>query len=182
MDTVTFITGNANKAKRLKEYLKIEMLHKAVDLPEIQSLNIREVVEHKVREAYKYVQGPVLVEDVGLQFFALGELPGPLIKWFLKSIDNPGLCKLLDQHADRSAAAHVCFGLYDGTNTHFFENTKLGSIALEPRGVTKFGWDPVFIPEGAQKTYGEMTEAEAVPFSMRRPALAKLEEFLSLNY
>lgn len=178
MDVITFITGNAKKAERIREILPIELNHKKVDLIEIQSMDVREVVRYKVLEAYKHVQGPVLVEDVSLRFNALGKLPGPYVKSFLEQIDNEGLCKWLDGYTDRSAVAHVCFGLYDGNEIHFFENEKSGIIAPEPRGPKDFGWDPIFIPEGSQLTYAELGSVGSIPFSMRRPALKKLEEFL----
>ena len=181
MKLVTFITGNTKKAEHIKAILPIELSHQKVDLIEIQSLDIREVVRYKVMEAYKHVQDPVLVEDVSLRFNALGRLPGPFVKSFLEDIDNEGLCKLLAGHTDRSAIAHVCFGLYDGNEIHFFENEQPGTIALEPRGKKGFGWDPIFIPVGASMTYAEMEEIGSevtIPYSMRRPALKKLEEFL----
>lgn len=179
MDQITFITGNPAKAERVKKYLPVPLSHKAVDLPEIQSLDLHEVVEHKAREAYSHVSGPVLVEDTSLRFTALGKLPGTLIKWFLFEINNQGLCKLLDGYDDRSATAEVCFGLYDGDTVHFFDHQIAGTIAAVPRGGTPFGFDSIFIPNGSIKTWGEMSEEETTIFSMRRPALEKLNVFLS---
>ena len=49
----------------------MEVLHQKLDLDEIQSLDLRTVVEHKVRQAYELVKKPVLVEDTSLQFEAL---------------------------------------------------------------------------------------------------------------
>ena len=175
MDQITFITGNAGKAERLRKHLPIPLLHKSVDLPEIQSLDLREVAKHKAEEAYKYVNGPVLVEDVSLRFNAMKGLPGPLIKWFLQDLDNAGMCTMLNIYTDRSAVATVCFALFDGNETHFFEESRNGIIAPEPRGPKRFGWDPIFIPEGYHKTWAEMTDEETVSSSMRRPALAKLQ-------
>lgn len=178
MQKITFITGNPKKAERIIGSIDINLDHKKIDLPEIQSLDIREVVEYKVREAYKHVNGPVLVEDVSLRMNALGGLPGPFVKWYLEAVDNDGLCMALAAYEDRSAVAHVCFGLFDGKKVRFFENEKPGSISLIPRGPKDFGWDPVFVPEGSTKTYAEMDDQEKVIFSMRRPALQKLEVYL----
>lgn len=61
-----FITGNQNKADYLSRYLGFHVEHRKIDLDEIQSLNLNEIVEHKVRQAYEKVQGPVIVEDVSL--------------------------------------------------------------------------------------------------------------------
>lgn len=179
--TITFITGNPSKAEQLARHLDYPVEHRKIDLPEIQSLDLREIVEHKAREAYRQVGTPVLVEDTSLIFHALGKLPGPLIKWFLTELDNEGLCQLLNGYADRSATASVCVGLYDGTELHIFEGERKGTIAESPRGERNFGWNPIFIPEGYTKTWGEMDLEEQKETSMRRIALKKLEEYLKLR-
>lgn len=178
IDSLTFITGNAAKAEQLGRHLEYPVTHHKLDLPEIQSLDLREIIEHKAKEAYGQIKSPILVEDTSLVFTALGKLPGPLIKWFLKELDNEGLCKLLDNYSDRSAFAQVCFGLYDGEELKVFEGEMKGTIALSPKGEQGFGWDPIFIPEGQTKTWGEMSPEEQKRTSMRRIALKKLESFL----
>src|SRR3989344_3516868 len=156
MKAITFITGNVSKAEQLTRHLQYPVSHKKVEVHEIQSLNLREVAEHKAHEAQKVIGGTVLVEDTSLVFHALNNLPGPLIKWFLESLDNAGLCKLLAGYEDKSATASVCFALYDGSAIHFFESERRGTITPAPRGERGFGWDPVFVPEGGTKTWGEM--------------------------
>ena len=86
MDKLTFITGNAGKAKYLSDYFHLPVEHIKLDLHEIQSLNLREVVEDKARRAYEIVKSPVLVEDVSLVFRGLKKLPGPLLTWFLDTL------------------------------------------------------------------------------------------------
>lgn len=178
LPTLTFITSNPSKAEQLGRHLNYPVQHHTLNLPEIQSLDLKEVIEHKAKEAYKEVSGLVLVEDTSLTFSALGKLPGPFIKWFLTELNNTGLCRLLNDYEDRSAFAEVCFGLYDGKELHIFEGSMNGTIAEAPRGERGFGWDPIFIPEGSTKTWGEMTVDEQSGTSMRRIALKKLEAFL----
>ena len=96
METITFITGNSGKVNLLRQYLDFPVVHTSIDLIEVQSLDLATIVEHKAKEAYRQVGGPVLVEDTSLRFYALGRLPGPLIKWFLAELSNDGLCRLLD--------------------------------------------------------------------------------------
>jgi non-canonical purine NTP pyrophosphatase (RdgB/HAM1 family) len=180
MQNITFITGNAAKAEQLGRHLAHSITHTKLDLDEIQSLDLREIIEHKTREAYAQVGGVVLVEDASLTFNALGKLPGPLIKWFLTELNNDGLCKILDGYDDRSAVAEVCFGLYDGKELKIFEGHMDGSIATAPRGEKGFGWDPVFIPKGYEKTWGEMDVEEQKETSMRKIALEKLGEYISI--
>lgn len=178
LETLTFITGNPGKAEQLGRYLDFPVVHKKVDLVEIQSLDLGEVVRHKAQEAYSVIQGPVIVEDTSLQFLALGRLPGTFIKWFSEELGNDGLCTLLDSYADRSALAEVQFALHDGKEVMLFDGQVRGAIAEEPRGERGFGWDPIFIPDGSTKTYGEMADEEQKATSMRKIALEKLEAYL----
>lgn len=175
---LTFITGNAAKAEQLGRHLDFPVQHQKIDLMEIQSLDLAEIVEYKAKEAYKVVGAPVLIEDTSLAFMALGRLPGPLIKWFLKELGNDGLARLLDSYRDRAAIAEVLFGLYDGQDLKTFSGRMNGRIAEEPKGESGFGWDPIFIPNGFTKTWGEMTLEEQSETSMRRIALKKLEATL----
>ena len=178
MIELTFITGNAAKAEQLGRHLDHPVAHRKLDLPEIQSLDLGEIIERKAKEAHNEIGGVVLVEDTSLVFNALGKLPGPLIKWFLEELDNAGLCRLLDRYDDRTAVAACMFGLYDGRTLQVFEGSAAGSIAETPKGERGFGWDPIFIPQDYAKTWGEMDVAEQEETSMRRIALKKLEAHL----
>jgi len=175
---ITFVTGNKSKAEQLAFHLSLPVEHRKLDLAEIQSLNLEEVVRDKAERAWNILKTPVLVEDTSLTFPALGKLPGPLIKWFLTELGNEGLTRLLDGK-DRSAQAEVMFGLHDGTECHIFTGSIQGSVAESPQGEIGFGWDPIFIPQGSDKTWAEMTLEEQSDTSMRRIALKKLQEFLS---
>lgn len=177
MQTITFVTGNKAKAEQLSIYLAIPLLHHTLDLPEIQSLDLAEIVHSKTMAAYQILSTPVLVEDVGLSFEAYNKLPGTFIKWFLQELGNEGLCKMVE-YTSRKALAQVLFGLYDGENyTTFFGETK-GSISHTPKGEHGFGWDSLFIPDGSSKTWAEMDNQERSETSMRRGALQKLAKFL----
>lgn len=175
---LTFITGNAAKAEQLSRHLDFPVTHLKLDLKEIQSLDLASIVEHKVKEAFKIVGSPVLVEDTSLTFSALGQLPGPLIKWFLASLGNEGLCRLLNGYDSRQALAEVRCAVYDGKELLTFLGSKKGSISNTPRGESGFGWDSIFIPDGQMKTWGEMTVDEQKATSMRRIALKRLETAL----
>jgi non-canonical purine NTP pyrophosphatase (RdgB/HAM1 family) len=176
--TFTFITGNQHKADYLVKWLEVSVDHHKLDLEEIQSLNLRAVAEHKVRQAYDILKRPVLVEDVGFTFEAMGRLPGPYIKWFLEELGDKGLCRLADGLDHRKAHVALVYALYDGQEVHFFESVVHGTIAPDPRGEYGFGWNAIFIPEGSEKTYAEMNDDEVRPFSMRAQAIEKLKEFL----
>lgn len=155
-----FITGNQAKADYLSRQLGVSLEHRKVDLDELQSTALHTIVEHKLRQAYDIVQAPVLVEDVSLVFNALGELPGPYIKWFVERAGDEACCRMLDGFDDRNAVIRCTFGYYDGERMEFFDSELPGAIANEPRGENGFGFDRFFINEGLDITRAEMSQAE----------------------
>ncbi|MFH2063300.1 MAG: non-canonical purine NTP pyrophosphatase [bacterium] len=179
MPNLTFITGNPGKAKYLAGFFRLPVAHVKLDLPEIQSLDLLEVVEDKARRAFAEVGRPVLIEDVSLTFGSLGRLPGPFIKWFLEDLGNDGLCRLVDGLSDRRAWAEVAYAFCDAAGPRVFVGRTDGEIATEPRGETGFGWDAIFVPDGYDRTWAEMSDGEKHLTSMRRPALDQLSSFLS---
>lgn len=179
MKKLTFITGNPAKAKYLGNYFHIPVDHIKLDLPEIQSTDLQEIVEDKAKRAFEIIKSPVIVEDVSLVFHEMKSLPGPLIKWFLEALGNEGLCKLVSGFGSKQATAKVMFAICDDSGVHTFAGSMSGSIADTPRGEMGFGWDPIFMPDGFTKTWAEMTDDEKHNTSMRRQALEKMSEFLS---
>jgi non-canonical purine NTP pyrophosphatase (RdgB/HAM1 family) len=173
-----FISGNQHKVDYLRKWLDLPVEHQAVDLDELQSLSLKSVVEHKAKQAYQLVKQPVLVEDVGFTFEAMGRLPGPLIKWFLEELGPEGLTQLANGLDHQKARVSIIYALYDGQQMHLFENHISGIVAPEPRGTYGFGWNAVFIPNGTDKTYAEMTDDEVRPFSVRAQAIEQLKAFL----
>jgi non-canonical purine NTP pyrophosphatase (RdgB/HAM1 family) len=96
-----------------------------------------------------------LVEDVALEFTALGRFPGTFIKFLIEEIPLEIVCRMLDG-LSRKAVGKCAFGYYDGQTMKFFEGRIDGEIADHPAGEGGFGWDKIFIPEG----YGGATRAE----------------------
>lgn len=178
MKEVLFITGNQYKADYLSRWLDMPVAHQKVDLDELQSLDMREIIDHKARQAYDLARKPVLVEDVGLTLTAMGKLPGPFIKWFLQEIGTEGVCKLADGLPHRKAVASVMYGYCDGRQVHEFFAQQPGTIAKQPRGEHGMGWDPVFIPDGHNRTYAQLTIEELHPLSVRATAIDQLRDFL----
>jgi len=174
---ITLITGNVGKADEVKQYLRVPIEHRSLNLDEIQSLNLEEIVKDKAQRAYEKLGQPVLVEDVSFVFHALGKLPGPFIKWFSNELGNDGLCRLVDGK-DRSCTATVCYGLHDGNEIKLFNGSMKGSVADSPRGSNSFGWASIFIPESYHKTYAEFSNEDRSSFAMRKIALKKLRDYL----
>jgi non-canonical purine NTP pyrophosphatase (RdgB/HAM1 family) len=181
MKSLTFITGNATKVEHLAKYLDFSIEQKKLDVPEIQSLDLEEVATEKAKAAFALLGTPVLVEDTALSFEALNGLPGPLVKWFLESIGNDGLTKLLLGYHNRGALAETCFALCDESGVHLFKGACKGRVADRPKG-DGYGWDPVFIPEGSELTWAEFDFAQQKGVSMRRLAIEKLQVYLEANY
>lgn len=177
-DKIAFITGNEGKAKYLSDYFHLPVERIKIDLPEIQSLDLKTIVEDKAKRAFEIVRKPVLVEDASLVFRALDNLPGPLIKWFFESIGTEGMCNLLDKYQDKRALAEVQFAIADKDGVHIFSGAIEGVISEKPRGEAGFGWDSIFVPEGRDKTRAEMTDFERHETSMRRLALEKMKKYL----
>ena len=178
MQKLTFITGNSDKAKQLGKYLGITVLHEKMDLTEIQSLDLDDIIRHKVIEAYQHAQKPVLVDDTSLTIHAWGRLPGPFIKYFVHEMGNETICKILRPFADMSATAEVAIGLYDGKKIEIFSGEIKGRISEEPGGHGGFGWDAIFIPEGFEIPRAAMEEKDYDDTSPRKRALQKLEAYL----
>ncbi len=155
-----FVTSNHNKAREAAEVLKLELHTVALDLPEPQALDVAEVAAQKVlaaRDALGDPDQPVLVEDSGIIFEAWNGLPGALTKWFLNSVGNEGLLRMLSSYNDRSARAVCAVAVSPaGGSVRVFVGEVGGEVSTQPRGEVGFGWDPIFIPRGRTKTYAEL--------------------------
>jgi inosine triphosphate pyrophosphatase len=174
-----FITGNQSKADYLNRQLGIEIPHQKIELDELQSTDLHVIVEHKLRQAYEIIQKPVLVEDVSLSFRALGDLPGPYIKWFVEHAGPEACCRMLDGFNDRSAIIRCTFGYYDGTKIEFFDSKLKGVISDHPRGKNGFGFDTFFVNENYSVTRAEMSQEENErTYAEQMKPFAKVHVFL----
>ena len=181
-NTLTFITSNK---KKLEEVIKIlgpnfqyNLQALDLDLPELQG-EPEYIVSEKCRLASLKVDGPVLVEDTSLCFNAMGGMPGPYIKWFQDKIGLEVLNNLLMAYEDKTAVAKCIFAFKNckGEPIHIFTGKVNGSI-VEPRGALKFGWDPIFLPDGYEQTFAEMDSELKNKISHRYKALHLVKEFL----
>ena len=181
--TITFVTGNAKKLEEFTKILGTSFPHavqaNGLDLPEYQGTP-EEVTREKCSEAARRIEGPVIVEDTSLCFKALGGLPGPYIKWFLKELGPDGLPRLLADFEDKTATAVCIFGFCEGAGkeVRLFEGRTEGEVVRTPRGPRDFGWDPIFQPEGFDKTYAELAAEVKNSISHRGRAMEKLKKFL----
>lgn len=177
MTKITFVTGNQNKADYLAKYLGFSVDHIKLDLDEIQSLDLKEIVEHKARQAYEKIKTPVIVEDVSLEFAALGRLPGTFIKFFVDEVPFETICSMIDGKT-RKAIARCVFGYFDGKNLKLFEGGLDGEIATTPSGENGYGWDKIFIPQGYPVTRASLEEKDNQKTYLQIKPFEKLKEFL----
>ena len=175
---IKFITGNNGKFKEVQTILpNVEQLD--IDLPEIQEIDAREIIRTKLNAAFEHAEGEFIVEDTSLYLDCLHGLPGPLIKWFLKTIGNEGLVELSEKFGNDIAVAKTIIGYAkDRNEIHFFEGSINGKI-VKSEGGSGFGWDPIFLPDGQSKTFAQMSGSEKSLLSMRTTAARKLKDFLS---
>jgi XTP/dITP diphosphohydrolase len=178
MDKILVITGNKSKAEEISAIIGLQVEAKKLDLSEIQSLSVEEVAKKKASSAYDILRQPVIVDDTGMNIEALNGLPGALVSWFLDSLGPKGLLGLIKDKKDRKATVSTCIAFADSTGVYTFVGTVYGKMPSTPKGKNGFGYDPIFIPEGSNKTYAEMSADEKNKISMRNIALTKLSDFL----
>lgn len=183
---IVLITGNAGKMEEFKSLIGLEELqfgYQSLDLQEIQSLDIREIGEFKTRMALVEKDlfceyDAVLTDDTALYCDGLNGLPGPLIKWFLKSLKKEGLVDLLQgRKASGSVSCLLSLGIIETGEIIQFEG-KVNGRFVQPRGDYGFGWDPVFMPDGHTITYGEMGPEIKNGISHRAEAVKQFRQWL----
>ncbi len=174
---IYFITSNMNKFREVKEMIpEIEQLD--LDLPEIQSLDSKEVIRAKMVEAFKHQEGEFIIEDTGLYLDSLNGFPGPLVKHLLKAIGVDGIYEQVERSGDFNAEAVTTIGYAKNPeDMHYFDGRIKGKI-VKARGDKDWAWGPIFQPNGSDKTFGEMDNLEKRKYKMRQIAVNKLKEFL----
>lgn len=178
MQDITLITGNEGKVRELSRLLGREIQSRKLELPEIQSADVREVATAKAKAAYAQLQQPVVVDDTGLYITAWGQLPGAFIAWFLDNVGRDGILRMLEGWDDRSARVVTALGYCDEHGAQVFSGELNGTIAEAVKGAQGFGYDAIFIPEGMDRTFAELSPEQKDTISMRAQAVAKLRSAL----
>lgn len=181
---LTFVTSNPGKAREASAFLAREIAARPLELPEIQSLDFREVARSKALVAARALGTPVLVEDSGLVIAGWGGFPGPFTKWItMGALGQEGLAKMVGGFSDRRAeAVSVLAVARPGEREEdvvVAEGRVAGSIARHPRGEGGFGWDVLFVPEGETRTFAQMSEEEKNERSHRAAAFQELRRLLA---
>lgn len=178
---------------------KLEEVNRVINAAKFQLQNLKdigileEIVEDgstleenaliKARYVYERTDKNVFSEDTGLEVSALGGDPGVITARYAgpqkDADDNMDLLlENLSEFEDRSAQFRAVIALiFDGQEV-LFEGIVKGRIAQTKRGVDGFGYDPIFIPEGYDKSFAELPESIKLEMSHRTRALQKMTAFL----
>lgn len=175
---ICLITGNPGKIKEFSALLGFPLDHEKLDLIEIQALDVKEIAAFKVEQAYKVLKRPVMIDDTGFSVREWHGLPGALITWFLKTVGPEGIIKMAAGLTDRTVDVTTVIGFADESGVQVFSGTVRGKIPPEPRGSGGFGYDSIFIPDGSELTYAEMSMEEKNKVSMRRFAVDDMKSKL----
>ena len=169
--------------KDIQEYVSfVDLRVINVDLPEIQEVNTEAIAKEKALLGAQLAGGPCVVEDTSLQFTALGGMPGPYIKWFQERLGSEGLYNILSAYEDKSAQA-VCtlaFCPYPHADPVLFTGVTEGTI-VEPVEGRGFGWDSIFVPDGADIPFSVMTTEQKNTRSHRGKAVRQWAAWLKRN-
>jgi non-canonical purine NTP pyrophosphatase (RdgB/HAM1 family) len=183
LDSLVFVTSNAGKAREAAALLRRPVTARALEIPEIQSLDFAEVVTAKALAAVGQLGVPVLVEDSGLSLPAWKGYPGPLTKFAVGAVGEAGFARLAwawgDPHAEAVSTLGVAWPGASPAQVIVAAGRVAGNLAREPRGANGFGWDVIFVPEGDTRTFAEMTAGEKNSRSHRARAFAELNRRLS---
>ena len=128
----------------------------------------------------------VVSDDSGLEVQALNGVPGVYSARYAgeqkdDQQNNEKLLHELKGITNRNAQFRTVISLMSSNGTLQFEGIVEGAIAYEPKGDKGFGYDPIFIPNGFQKTFAELTSNEKNKISHRANAIEKLVAFLEKN-
>ncbi|MBI2652082.1 RdgB/HAM1 family non-canonical purine NTP pyrophosphatase [Candidatus Woesearchaeota archaeon] len=178
--TINFATSNKNKVKEFKQILEpeIKVNHIKISYPEMRSDNPEEIAKMSAEMLANRLRKTVVVEDSGLFINALNDFPGTCSAYIHKRIGLQGILKLMGGVKERECTYKSAVAYCEhGKKAKSFLGEEKGFVAENVRGNYGFGHDPIFVPEGSNKTYGEVKNCEEVK-KFRRRAVLKLREYL----
>ncbi len=189
MKKIIFASNNQHKVDEIKKMLNLEFeiitLKEAgifIDIPEPHETFEMNALE-KASTIFKMTGIDCFAEDSGLEVISLHGAPGVLSARFSGEHgndieNNKKLLSLLEKEPNRKAQFKTVISLIIEGQNHFFEGCCQGSIAEKMEGSNGFGYDPVFIPEGYDKTFAELNPNVKSSISHRKKAITKMTQFL----
>lgn len=189
MKALVFATHNSHKASEINNLLgglyeirELDAIGITEDIPE-NGDTLEANARQKARYVYDRTGLDVFADDTGLEVEALGGRPGVYTARYAgdecDSVKNmKKLLAELEGQSNRRARFRTVICLIIGGVEHLFEGIVNGTITNSFSGTEGFGYDPVFMPDGQNRTFAEMPLSEKNKISHRGLAVAKLVNFL----
>ncbi|MBR7107595.1 MAG: RdgB/HAM1 family non-canonical purine NTP pyrophosphatase [Lentisphaeria bacterium] len=188
MSFIVVATANKHKVDEYKKLLgdievELKSLADFPDMPEIEEngSSFKENAGIKALAASKFTGAPAFADDSGLEVDALDGKPGIYSSRYAPT-DPERIAKLLSEldGCENRRARFVCAIAiaFNGEVLETFEGSVEGTITLAPRGEGGFGYDPVFQPDGYDKTFGELPQEVKNKISHRARAFANAVDFV----
>jgi len=187
-----FFSNNYNKVKEIKKIFRGNSIKifSLIDFsinnePKETGLSFAENAKLKSEFGFKKTNLACFADDSGICVEALDNRPGVLSKRFINKFKNKNECfkyiqKKVHQKNNSKAffKSSICLTFKDNYNI-VFEGIIRGTIAKTISGKNGFGYDPIFIPDGFNKTFSQMSIKEKNSISHRSIAVTKLINFLT---
>ncbi|MBC7534912.1 MAG: RdgB/HAM1 family non-canonical purine NTP pyrophosphatase [Ferruginibacter sp.] len=189
MRSLIFATNNKNKVAEIRSVLddgfEVISLKEAgidIDIPEPHA-TLEENALEKSKTIYGLTGKDCFSEDTGLEVSILNGEPGVRSARYAGDENNfkANISKLLENlkgKENRQAQFRTVISLILSGNEYQFEGICKGNIIENETGMGGFGYDAIFVPEGSERSFGEMTMEEKNMYSHRKKATVKLIEFL----
>lgn len=186
---IVFATNNAHKLAEVQavlgeEYTLLTPRDCGIteEIPETQE-TLEGNASQKAHYLYERTGLDCFADDTGLEVAALGGAPGVHSARYATdghdfAANNRLLLHNLEGEADRRARFRTVVSLILGGEEHLFEGIVEGRIIEHETGNEGFGYDPLFMPEGSDRTFAEMTTEGKNAVSHRARAVRKLAEYL----
>lgn len=185
---LVFATNNPNKIQEVKEVLgnafeiiSLREIGCTEELPETHE-TIPENAQEKARYVFEHYGVDCFSEDSGLEIDALQGEPGVHSAHYSGTRDADNnielVLKKMASQIDRQARFRTVIALILYGREYLFEGVAEGSILQEKRGDGGFGYDPIFMPEGYEHTFAEMSLDTKSQISHRAKAMQQLINFL----
>ena len=156
-----------------------ELEHIKTAYPEIQAESLEITIIPGLEWAMSKFNRPIMIDDSGLFIDALKGFPGVYSSYVFKTVGCDGILSLMKGVKDRVARFECCIGfMMPGKEPFIAKGIANGSISTRKAGSGGFGYDPVFVPEGYQKTYAQFEIPEKNKISHRGRAIALFLEEL----
>ena len=174
-----FLTSNEgkyNEASFIMNMFGIKLVWRKTEKMEVQSDDVETVALEAAKAATIYESSPFIIEDDGLFIDCLNGFPGPYSSYVLIKLGLKRVLKLIED--DRRARFKSAVALHLAGRFMIFTGIAEGTISFAKKGDLGFGYDPIFIPDGAKRTMAEMTVMEKSTISHRGKSFTSLAGYL----